>query len=205
MSHTSFDNYSLRYNDDELNKGNFIGTPFLVDDWRSVELIIHTDTLQYSKAKFNVNKNVMELKVRGEDLYIEGGQISQFRWKGYEEESNSIYRPNLSLVQSDLNINELLRTTSIDNIKLLSSYWVVIKSPSSETPNLGGSVNEGRIKIHRRHFRMEENDLISIKKLKDLSRYFNIEDKILKKIVKSENLNIDKHVGLSILIQKFLR
>ena len=202
ITHGSFDNYALSYNADEIEKTSYIGTPYLIDDWRRVEVIIQRDTVKYREAKYNIDKNILEIKSRGEEMYISGLNISQFRWKGYEGEGSSIYRPNVSLVHSDNEIKELLRTTVLDDFKLLTSYWVVIRSPSSETPQLGGSVNEGRIIIQRRHFILQDNELFPIKKIKDLSKYFNVQEKEIKKIIKSKKFRIDRHEDLVILLDQ---
>ncbi|MFT4566260.1 MAG: hypothetical protein ACI9FN_001215 [Saprospiraceae bacterium] len=201
-AHGPFDDYALRYNADELKKTNYIGTPFLNDEWRRAEVIIQGDTIQYREAKFNIEKDIMEIKSRGEDFYIRGSNISQFRWKGYEGEGTSYYRPNVSLVHSDKEIKELLRTTVFDDFKIMSTYWVLIRSPSRETPQLGGSVNEGRIIIQRRHFILQDSELFTIKRPKDLSKHFNVEERKIKKIIKSKKRNIDRHEDLVTLIDQ---
>jgi len=202
VSHAAFDNYALRYNADEIAKTKYLGSPFLYEDWRRAEVIIKGDTVQYRQAKYNIEKNIMEVNVRGEHLYIRGGLISQFRWRGYEGEGGSTYQPNVSLVKADADVRELLRTTVFDNFRLITSQWVVVRSPSSETPQLGGSVNEGRIVKQRRHFIMKDNELHPVKKLKDLFQHFEVDAKQIKKIVKSEKLDLDRHQDLVSLFKQ---
>jgi hypothetical protein len=164
-----------------------IGSEFLYDDWKAMDITFKDTTVRFDEVKINLFYSNLEVLYNGEEKIIDN---QHFRHLSLSQNGQSQkFIPAIRFSYGGKALTGFAEMIGADEIKVIIQHYLYIKEPNPQANIVGGHTANKLMKMADNYL-FDGESLTLIKKKKDLEAHYRRQAKALEQYLKTNKPDI---------------
>lgn len=178
---------------------NVIGSEFLYEDWRPMDIQFKDTTVRFDAVKLNLQNSSLEVLYQGEEKMIANVHFMNVKFSDGKREKKLM--PGNRFRYEKQQLEGFVEVIGDGDEKVLVQHYIYVKPPNAQAHIVGGHTVNRLMKIEN-HYIFDGKSLTLIKKRKDLETYYRKKSKVLDQYLKEAKPDLKDPMQLYAVVEK---